>query len=103
MYEYFPKDTCSKKITFSIEDNKMHNLHFFRGCDGNLKTLSRLLEGMDVGEAVEKLKGIRCGIKETSCSDQLALAIIEALDLRRKSADRASTSKQSVLDDESKI
>jgi uncharacterized protein (TIGR03905 family) len=78
MYEYYPMGTCAKKITFAIEDNRLHNLHFYRGCDGNLKTLSRLLEGVPVDEVVEKLKGIQCGAKGTSCSDQLAIAIIAA-------------------------
>ena len=77
-YEYLPEGTCSKKITFTIEGDRLHNLHFFRGCDGNLKTLSRLLEGAELGEVVEKLKGIQCGTKGTSCADQLALAILEA-------------------------
>jgi len=76
MFEFFPTGTCAKKIMFSIEDNKLRSLHFYRGCDGNLKTLSMLLEGADVDEVVEKLRGIQCGTRGTSCSDQLALAII---------------------------
>jgi len=78
MYEYYPTGTCAKKIAFAIKNDRLHNLHFFRGCDGNLKTLSKLLEGMHVDDVVEKLKGIQCGAKGTSCADQLALAIIEA-------------------------
>ncbi|OHC49622.1 MAG: TIGR03905 family protein [Rhodobacteraceae bacterium GWF1_65_7] len=84
MFEFFPTATCAKKIMFSIEDNKLRNLHFFRGCDGNLKTLSKLLDGTDVDEVVEKLRGIQCGTRGTSCSDQLALAIIAAMESRRE-------------------
>lgn len=85
MYEFYPVGTCSKKITFVIQDNKLRNIHFFRGCDGNLKTLSKLLEGLDADEVVEKLKGIQCGTRGTSCADQLALAILEARDADRRS------------------
>ncbi|MDP3179096.1 MAG: TIGR03905 family TSCPD domain-containing protein [Spirochaetaceae bacterium] len=91
MYEFYPTGTCAKKIMFSIEGNKLRNLHFFRGCDGNLKTLSKLLDGADVDEVVEKLKGIQCGTKGTSCSDQLALAIIAAKESRREPFLGAST------------
>lgn len=91
MFEFFPTGTCSKKIMFSIEGNKLHNLHFFRGCDGNLKTLSKLLEGMDVDEVVEKLIGIQCRTRGTSCSDQLALAIIAAKESRRERIGGAAT------------
>lgn len=90
MFEYFPAGTCAKKIMFSIEDNKLRNLHFYRGCDGNLKTLSRLLEGLDVDDVVEKLKGIQCGTRGTSCSDQLALAIIEAKRSRQEHPGKSS-------------
>jgi uncharacterized protein (TIGR03905 family) len=83
MYEFFPTGTCSQKITFAIDDNRVRNIHFFRGCDGNLKTLSKLLEGMDAAEAVEKLMGIQCGSKGTSCADQLARAILSAMDSSR--------------------
>lgn len=79
MYEFFPTGTCAKKISFSIEDGTLRQLHFYRGCEGNLKTLSRLLEGVPVEEVVDKLRGIQCGTKGTSCSDQLALAIMEAM------------------------
>ncbi|MFA6506571.1 MAG: TIGR03905 family TSCPD domain-containing protein [Treponemataceae bacterium] len=80
MFEYYPTGTCAKKITFTIEGNTLTKLHFYRGCDGNLKTLSRLLEGMPAEEIVEKLKGIQCGTKGTSCADQLSKAIQAAMD-----------------------
>ena len=75
MYEYKTKGTCSVKINFEIKDSKVHNISFEDGCDGNLKALSILAEGMDAKELISKLKGIRCGKRKTSCSDQLALAV----------------------------
>jgi len=75
MYEYKTKGTCSKKISFSIKDGKLFSVNFEGGCDGNLKALGTLLEGMDASAVVEKLKGNRCGDKNTSCADQLARAV----------------------------
>lgn len=75
-YEYNTRGTCSSKITFDIdENNKLRNVSFTNGCNGNLSGISVLLEGMDADEAKEKLNGIRCGMKSTSCPDQLAKAI----------------------------
>lgn len=79
MFEYYTTGTCSKKITFEIEDNKLKNLQFQGGCDGNLKALSKLLEGMPVDEVVEKLQNIQCKNRGTSCADQLTKAITNAL------------------------
>lgn len=79
MFEYYTTGTCSKKITFEIEDNKLRNLAFQGGCDGNLKALSKLLEGMPVDEVVEKLQNIQCKNRGTSCADQLTKAIVNAL------------------------
>jgi len=75
MYEYATNGTCSTKIRFNIEDGKLHSVKFENGCDGNLKSIGILLEGMDAAEAVKKLKGVRCGRKNTSCGDQLAKAV----------------------------
>ena len=75
MYEYKTKGTCSTKIKFDLKDNRLHNISFENGCNGNLKALSILAEGMDAGELVRKLKGVRCGDRKTSCSDQLATAV----------------------------
>lgn len=92
MFEYYPTGTCAKKITFTIEGKTLTKLHFYRGCDGNLKTLSRLLEGMPVEEIVEKLKGIQCGTKGTSCADQLSKAIQAAMEKRQvESAERVNS------------
>ena len=73
--QYRPKGVCSQSIDFDIEDNKVKNVSFVGGCSGNLQGISRLIEGMDVNEAISRIEGIRCGFKSTSCPDQLALAL----------------------------
>ena len=75
MYEYKTKGTCSTKIRFDIRENKVRDLSFENGCDGNLKALSILAEGMERDELIAKLKGIRCGTRGTSCADQAAQAL----------------------------
>ena len=75
MYEYKTSGTCSTKIYFDIKDSKVTSVSFENGCNGNLKALSILVEGMQADEVIKKLKGNRCGNKETSCGDQLAKAI----------------------------
>lgn len=79
-YTYKPHGVCPSKIDFDIEDGKLRNIKFTGGCPGNLLAISTLLEGVDAEEAAKKVQGIRCGKKNTSCSDQLAKAIFEALD-----------------------
>ncbi len=69
--------TCSKEINFDIEDNKIHNVSFIGGCNGNLKAVSSLVEGQDIDTVIERLKGITCNSKQTSCGDQLATALQE--------------------------
>ena len=76
--DYRPKGVCSQSIDFDIEDNKVKNVSFVGGCSGNLQGISRLIEGMDVNEAISRIEGIRCGFKSTSCPDQLAKALKEA-------------------------
>ena len=78
MYQYNTKGVCSKSIYFDIQDRKLKNVIFLGGCNGNLKGIGALVEGMDVDEAISKLKGITCGNKSTSCPDQLAQALIAA-------------------------
>lgn len=78
-YEYKTKGTCSQKITFDLEDNKIKNVNFIGGCHGNLQGIAALVEGMDADEVVTKLSGIRCGWKNTSCPDQLAHAVEYAI------------------------
>lgn len=77
-YEYKTKGTCSQKIFFDIEDNKLKNVQFLGGCNGNLKGICSLVEGMDVDEVIRRVDGICCGMKSTSCPDQLAQALKEA-------------------------
>lgn len=79
-YEYKTKGTCSQRIFFEIEDGKLKNVQFIGGCNGNLKGICSLVEGMDADEVIKRVEGIQCGIKPTSCPDQLAKAIKEALD-----------------------
>ena len=76
--EYTPKGVCSQQIHFDIVDHKVRNVSFRGGCNGNLQGISRLIDGMDVDEAIKRLDGIRCGFKATSCPDQLAKALKEA-------------------------
>jgi uncharacterized protein (TIGR03905 family) len=75
MYEYKTKGTCSSKIRFEIKDGKLYSVVFRDGCEGNLKALGVLVEGMDAAEVVKKLKGLTCEYKGTSCADQLARAV----------------------------
>ena len=78
-YEYYTEGTCSVKIEFDIDDNdKIHNTVFTRGCNGNLKAISKLIEGKDRLEIAELLKGNKCGFRETSCADQLSKALFNA-------------------------
>ena len=74
------RGTCSKQVIFDIDDEKrIHNLQFVGGCPSNTIGLSQLVEGMKAEEVIERLQGIRCGMKPTSCPDQLASAVVEAL------------------------
>jgi uncharacterized protein (TIGR03905 family) len=75
MYEYYTDGTCSTKINFDIKDGKLSGVIYENGCNGNLKAIGALVEGMDAAEAVKRLKGLRCGNKGTSCADQLAKAV----------------------------
>lgn len=77
-FQYKTKGTCSQLISFEIEDGKVKNVQFLGGCNGNLKGISILVEGLPVDEVISKIDGIRCGMKQTSCPDQLAQALKEA-------------------------
>lgn len=74
---YQTKGVCSSSIDIEVENGMIKFIEFSGGCDGNLKTIAILVTGMKVEEAIQKLKGIRCGFKTTSCADQLALALIK--------------------------
>ena len=78
-FEYKTKGTCSQHILFDIEDNKLKNVQFIGGCNGNLKGISSLVEGMDVDQIIARLEGTTCGGKPTSCPDQLAQALKAAI------------------------
>lgn len=78
-YEYKTKGTCSQRILFEIEENKLRNVQYIGGCNGNLKGISSLVEGMDVNDVIARLEGTKCGMKDTSCPDQLARALKEAM------------------------
>lgn len=77
-YEFTPSGVCSQKITFELDGDIVKNVKFTGGCNGNLKGIGTLVEGMKKDEVIEKLSGIRCGFKRTSCPDQLARALSEA-------------------------
>ncbi len=78
-YEYKTKGTCSQLISFDIEDGKVSNVQFLGGCNGNLKGIGALVEGMPAEKVIERVDGIRCGMKSTSCPDQLAKALKQAI------------------------
>ena len=77
-YEYKTKGTCSSRITFNLDGDIVRNVKFTGGCNGNLKGISSIVNGMKVEDIEKKLGGITCGFKNTSCPDQLAKAVAEA-------------------------
>ena len=78
-YNYKTKNTCSKEITFEINKDIINNVKFLGGgCPGNLQAVPKLVEGLTVSQIQEKLSGIKCGMRGTSCADQLAKAVTEA-------------------------
>lgn len=77
-YEYTTKGTCSRSIQFDVEDGMVKNVRFLGGCNGNLKGIGALVEGMNIDEVIARVQGIQCGMKSTSCPDQLAQALKEA-------------------------
>lgn len=79
-YNYRTSDTCSTEINFEINDGVVSNISFIGGCNGNLKAVSVLVDGMKADEAADKLKGITCGRRLTSCADQFAAALIAAME-----------------------
>ncbi len=76
---YKTRGTCSTQIDLDVVDGIVRNVKFTNGCNGNLQGISRLVEGMKGEDAIAKLRGIRCGFKNTSCPDQLSYAIEEAM------------------------
>ncbi len=78
-YTYQTKGTCSTQIKFEINDGIVSNVRFLGGCNANMQGISKLVEGMKAEDVENRLAGIRCGFKSTSCPDQLAAAVKEAL------------------------
>ncbi len=78
-YEYITKGVCSRKIDFDMEDGIIKNVSFLGGCNGNTQGICKLVEGMKAEEVAERLKGLNCNGKGTSCPDQLAIAITKAI------------------------
>ncbi|QFJ54862.1 TIGR03905 family TSCPD domain-containing protein [Pseudobutyrivibrio xylanivorans] len=76
---YTPSGVCARQIDFDLENGKLHNVKFTGGCDGNTKAIAKLLEGADAANTVSILKGNLCGVKGTSCADQLARGIEAAI------------------------
>jgi uncharacterized protein (TIGR03905 family) len=78
-FNYRPKGVCSQQIIIELNDDVIENLRVLGGCNGNLQGISALVRGMKAQDAIERLRGIRCGFKNTSCPDQIAKALEEAL------------------------
>ena len=76
-YTYKTKGTCSSKIEFDVKDDRIYNVIYTGGCNGNLKAIASLVEGEKIDTVIEKLKGITCGFRSTSCGDQLSKALEE--------------------------
>lgn len=81
---YSPKGVCPTQLEFELDGNVVKNISFRGGCNGNLKAIAALAEGLTVEEVKERLLGITCGFKKTSCSDQLAHALIDAAEKEQK-------------------
>lgn len=83
-HSYKTRGTCSRQIDFELDNGIVKNVSFFGGCNGNLKGIGALVEGRPAEEVIKTLKGMKCGFKNTSCPDQLALALEKALDDENK-------------------
>lgn len=80
IYNYKTKGVCASTINFELDNGIVSNVSFIGGCNGNLKAISKLVEGMEAEKLISVLKGNKCGFKQTSCADQLATAIEKALE-----------------------
>lgn len=83
-YHYQTKGTCSRSIDVELDGNVIRSVAFTGGCNGNLKGLSKLVAGMTVDQVEKLLKGTTCGLKSTSCPDQLAIAVRQAYEAQEK-------------------
>lgn len=79
--EYTPSGVCARLISFDLDENNcIHNVGFLGGCSGNLRAISKLIEGKNAADIANILKGNKCGPRQTSCADQLSLALIDAIE-----------------------
>ena len=85
-YDYRTENTCSQLISLDLDGNIVHNVRFMGGCDGNLKAIPRLIEGLTVEEVERKLTGVMCGRRPTSCADQLAKAVRTAYEAEKQTS-----------------
>ena len=85
-HEYHTRNTCSRIISLDLDGDVVHNVSFYGGCDGNLKAIPILVEGMTVDEIERKLTGVQCGMRGTSCGDQLARAVRAAYEEQRNTS-----------------
>lgn len=79
-FTYRTKGTCSQEILFDVDGKTVKNIEFIGGCNGNLQGIASLVRGMKATDAIERMRGIRCGFKPTSCPDQLSIALEKALE-----------------------
>ena len=79
-FTYRPRGVCSQLMEIEVEGDRIKHVKVTGGCSGNLQGISRLVEGMEIGEAISRMEGIRCGFKSTSCPDQLAKALKQCLE-----------------------
>ena len=79
-YQYRVQNVCSKAVDFDLEDGKLYNLSFWGGCDGNLRAIGKLVDGMPAEEVIAKLAGNTCNGRPTSCADQLTRVLAKALE-----------------------
>lgn len=82
-YDYLTSGTCSKVISLDLDGDKVHNVTFMGGCDGNLKAIPLLIDGWTVDQIESKLAGVQCGRRGTSCADQLAKAVRKAFEAQQ--------------------
>lgn len=83
-YTFTPRGVCSRSILVELDGDKVKKVQFMGGCAGNTQGVARLVEGMDVQEAIKRLRGIKCGMRPSSCPDQLSIALEKALEESKK-------------------
>lgn len=78
MYKFYPQGVCSQMMEIELDGDTIKDAVVTGGCNGNLQGICKLIKGMNVDEAISKLEGIKCGFKETSCPDQMSIALRQA-------------------------